>query len=876
VSRLREMVSRILAVLGWRDRELDAELRSHVEMATEENRRRGMPEEEARRQALRSFGGVTQVRERFREHEGLPLVENLRRDVLYALRQMRKSPGFAVVVIVMLALGIGATTAIFTVVYSTLVRSLPYPGADRIVAIHDTRIEGRSTGGLMSGPRFFDIQERSRSFESLAFFFFDAATLIEGRQMPVSVKAAGANAGIWEVLGTAPMLGRTFHAADDMPHAPETAVLSYAAWQKIFGADRGVIGRAVTLDGRTATVVGVMPKDFSGPGGVDLWYAAQWIPGNWGNYRGEGLRFINVFGRLRSGVSLDQARSDLARVGEQLQREYPQTDGPWRFTTETLREDRYGNLRPALVALLIASVLLLSIACINVANLLLSRATARRREVALRRALGASAGRVAAQFLTESVMLALAGGTVGIAAAVALVRACASRLPGTLSRPGTLHPDWRVIGAASLVSLLTGLAFGLAPVLESRRVDLQAALKRGESRLGGSAGQTLRSALVGVQVGLSLVLLVGAVLLAESLSNLMQQPLGFQPEHVAVFAVNLPWNVKPERVRNFYDDVQQRIGSLPGVLYAGQIDAPPMTDWHLRSNYDADWLPQISGQPAMNAETRNIAGDLPAALGTPLLAGRSFTPEDQVAALPPVLVNQALVREFLPKGNPVGHHLLINGQAHEIVGVLANIRGTAGSIATEPGPEVYWPANANGVTHRYFVLRTQVAPEQLVDSIRRQVYLADPQQSIGGVETMDQLLDDAVAQPRLDMAVVASFAGIALILACVGIYGVVAYFVVQRTQEIGVRMALGATRGGIALLFVRRALTPALAGAVAGTAAALGMAQLLRSQLYGIRSTDARVYAASAAILLVPVTLATLRPALRAARVDPAQMLRSE
>jgi putative ABC transport system permease protein len=811
VSRLREMVSRILAVLGWRDRELDAELRSHVEMATEENRRRGMPEEEARRQALRSFGGVTQVRERFREHEGLPLVENLRRDVLYALRQMRKSPGFAVVVIVMLALGIGATTAIFTVVYSTLVRSLPYPGADRIVAIHDTRIEGRSTGGLMSGPRFFDIQERSRSFESLAFFFFDAATLIEGRQMPVSVKAAGANAGIWEVLGTAPMLGRTFHAADDVPHAPETAVLSYAAWQKIFGADRGVIGRAVTLDGRTATVVGVMPKDFSGPGGVDLWYAAQWIPGNWGNYRGEGLRFINVFGRLRSGVSLDQARSDLARVGEQLQREYPQTDGPWRFTTETLREDRYGNLRPALVALLIASVLLLSIACINVANLLLSRATARRREVALRRALGASAGRVAAQFLTESVMLALAGGTVGIAAAVALVRACASRLPGTLSRPGTLHPDWRVIGAASLVSLLTGLAFGLAPVLESRRVDLQAAR-----------------------------------------------------------------NVKPERVRNFYDDVQQRIGSLPGVLYAGQIDAPPMTDWHLRSNYDADWLPQISGQPAMNAETRNIAGDLPAALGTPLLAGRSFTPEDQVAALPPVLVNQALVREFLPKGNPVGHHLLINGQAHEIVGVLANIRGTAGSIATEPGPEVYWPANANGVTHRYFVLRTQVAPEQLVDSIRRQVYLADPQQSIGGVETMDQLLDDAVAQPRLDMAVVASFAGIALILACVGIYGVVAYFVVQRTQEIGVRMALGATRGGIALLFVRRALTPALAGAVAGTAAALGMAQLLRSQLYGIRSTDARVYAASAAILLVPVTLATLRPALRAARVDPAQMLRSE
>ena len=528
------------------------------------------------------------------------------------------------------------------------------------------------------------------------------------------------------------------------------------------------------------------------------------------------------------------------------------------------------------MVLLIASALLLLIACINVANLLLSRATTRQREVALRRALGASGRRVAFQLLVESGLLALAGGGTGILLAFVLTRTAATSLPGILGRPGTIHMDGFVIGIALLISLATGVVFGVVPVLVTRKVPLHSALKQGEARLGGSSGNWLRSVLVGVQVGLSLVLLVGASLLAESLWNLMKQPLGFEPEHLLTVRVVLPWNTRPEAVRNFYNDVQQRIENLPGVEAAGQISSPPMTDFHVPGSFDADWLPQVANQPAISAENRNIAGDLLAAIGTPLLAGRAFAAADQSSTVPPVLVNEALVREFLPKGNPIGHHLLLDGQAHEIVGVVADVRGVSGAIAAEPGPAVYWPANANGGWHRYFLVRTNVPPEQVAKSIREQVYQADPWQSVGEIETMDQLLSDAVAQPRLNAAVVASFAGIASLLACVGIYGVVSYFAAQRTQEIGVRMALGATRGDITRLFVRRAMVPAAIGLATGTVVSLAANRLLRSQLYGVQPNDLRLYLASLLVLLAPLLVATLRPAIRAGKTEPMEALRTE
>jgi predicted permease len=878
MSELRVMLSRWAAMFRRKklDSELDEELRSHLEMAAEENRRRGMSEDEARRKAMRDFGGMTQVRETVRLREGVPSIENLRGDVGYALRQMRKSPGFATVVVLTLALGIGATTAIFTLVYSTLLRSLPYPQADRIMALHDTRLQGQSTGGLTDVPRFFDVQARNRSFESLSFFFFDQSTMIAGRNLPVAVQAAGTNAGFWDVLGVGPLLGRTYDARDDRAKMPETAVLSYAGWQKLFGGDPDVINRQVSLDQRAVTIIGVMPRGMEMPSGIDLWHDAQFDPAEWTKYRGEGTRFINVFGRLRPGVTLAIAQGDLQRIGAQLRQEHPDSDGVWQFTSETLREDRFGGIRPALLVLMIASAPLLLIACINVANLLLSRATARQREVELRRALGASAGRMVLQFLTESTVLGVVGGAIGVVAAFALVRGVAAKLPGRLGVPGTVEMNWPVVWMALLVSVGTGIAFGIAPALENRRMELNTAMKSGEARLGGS-GHRLRSALVAVQVGLSLILLVGASLLAESLWHLMKNPLGFVPEHVLTFSLRLPWNTKEGQIRNLYAGVQERIEALPGVTAVGQMDALPTVDWHLRSNFDADWLPRTANKPAINAEDRSIGGNFLGAMGTPLLAGRTLTEQDSLVKDIPILVNQELVRQYLPGGNPLGRHLLVEGTPHEIVGVIANLRGTAGSIASPPGPEVYWPADGNGgVTQRYFVVRSQIDPEQLVRAVREQVHAVDPQQAIGNIGTMDELLDKAVAQPRLNMAVVASFAGIALLLACVGIYGVVAYSVAQRTQEIGVRMALGATRREIALLFVRRAVVPAAFGLLAGTCVSLGLTQLLRSQLYGVRPNDPLVYAVSIAALLVPAVIATLRPALAAASVNPVEALRTE
>jgi putative ABC transport system permease protein len=449
-------------------------------------------------------------------------------------------------------------------------------------------------------------------------------------------------------------------------------------------------------------------------------------------------------------------------------------------------------------------------------------------------------------------------------------------LPGRLGVPGTVEMQWPVVAFAFAVAALTGIAFGIAPAREGRRVELNTALKQGETRLGGS-GHRLRNVLIAMQVGLSLMLVVGASLLTESLWHLLKNPLGFQPDHLLTFSVALPWDTKEPQVRNFFDTLQQRLETLPGVTAVGQMDALPTVDWHLRSNFDADWLPRIANQPAINAEDRNIGGDFLGAMGVPLMAGRTFADADSRMKQIPILVNEALVRAYLPRGNPLGRHLIVVGVPHEIVGVLADIRGTAGAIAAPPGPEVYWPADGDeGVVHRSFALRTRMSPDALIPMVRDTVHGVDPTLAIGNVATMDELMNKAVVQPRLNMAVVAAFALIALVLACVGVYGVVAFFVAQRTQEIGVRMTLGASRKEIGLLFVRRALTTAAVGLAGGTAAALALTRLIASQLYGVRADDPVVYAGSILVLLVPVLLATLQPAWKAASVNPMEALRAE
>ena len=859
------------------DRELDDEISYHIEAKTEENIAQGMTREAAQRAARIELGGVEQLKEKLRSLRTGAWLDTFFQDIRFGLRMLRKSPGFTIIAILTLALGIGATTAIFTLVYSTVLGELPFPRAERIIRVYDSRLSGESIGGLVGAPRFFDLQARSRALENVGFYYFDKPTLTAGTNLPESVKAAGVNADFWNVLGVQPFLGRTFNAADDKPNAPLAIVLSYQAWQRLLDGDLQVIGRQVMLDQRAATVVGVMPQTFEVPANIDLWRVAQYEAGSFGSYRGEGSHFFNVIARMRPGVTLQTARGDLDRIGEQLQRQYPQTDGKWRFTCESLRDAWFGGIRAALLAMMAAALLLLLIACMNVANLLLSRATTREREVAVRRALGASRARVAMQFLAESALLSLVGGAAGVLAALVLVHGIAARLPGRLGVPGAVEMNWPVLGFAFFLSLATGVGFGLTPALQKSNVPLNTVLKQGEERLGGAAGAALRNVLSATQVGLSLVLLIGASLLGQTVWNLLKSPLGFKPDHILTFSLKLPWNSKPAEIRNFYAEVQRRVAAVPGVAAAGQTDAPPAVEWHLRSNFDADWLPRIPNQPAINAEDRSMAGDFLVVMGMRLLAGRAFTAQDQMSDVPPVIVNEALVHEYLRGGNAVGRHLIVNGQEHEIVGVLANVRGTAGSIAKPPGPEVYWPADANGgVVLRYFVLKSAVPAAQTIHAIREQVHQIDPRQAIGNVQTMDDLLNQAVAQPRLNMMVLASFAVVALLLACIGIYGVISYAVSRRTHEIGVRMALGARRGDVRWMVLGQGARLALAGIAMGLGGGLGLTRFLRSMLFGVTPTDPATFAVVTLLLFATALAASYLPARRAMRVDPVSAMRCE
>jgi putative ABC transport system permease protein len=782
-------------------------------------------------------------------------------------------PGFTFAAVATLTLGIGANTSIFSLVHATLLRQLPFPAADRILSIEDQRINGSSSGGMVAVPRFFDLKARDSSFDSLAFLYFENPTLVAGTHLPERMDGVGATGQFWRVFGARPMLGRTFDERDDRPKAPEVAVLSYSAWQSLFAGRPDAINSVITVDRLPTTIIGVMPPEFDYPSGTAVWRPTHFGVAEWTQYRGDGVRFARVFARLKPEVSISAAQNELRVIGNQLQAEHAESDAPWQFLSLSLREYQYGALRPALLVLLAASTVLLLIACINVSNLLLSRATTRRREVALRQALGASRARLLQQYVTESLLLTLAGGGAGLASAFALVHYAETRLPGALRTVSAFALDWPVVWFALGVSTLAGIIFGLTPAFSGRDSDLSGALKRGEARVGATAGARFRDGFIATQVGLSLVLLVAASLLVQSLWKLTQTPLGFQPDHLLAFQIKLPWGANVAAVNRFYDETQSRMEQLPGVSAVGQISSLPTEGYNYQASYDGDWLPRTSHQDALRAEAREISGDYIKAMGIPLFTGRALRERDKA-----VLVNQEFVRQFLNGQSPLGHYLLYNKTSSvEIAGVLGNVRGTTGSIAEKIQPEIYFAAD--GIAGRSFVLRTQMPGEQLpslIRAVREQIHQVDPQQAVGDPRTLDDMLNKAVAQPRLNMALLVAFAGIALLLACVGIYGVVAYSVAQRRQEIGVRMALGASRSQISLLFLRRTFAPALIGLTAGTGLTLLVTRLLRNQLYGVEPNDPMTFLIAVLLLLMPVLAASLRPALKAASVDPVEALRTE
>jgi putative ABC transport system permease protein len=861
--------------MWWHKRtqtDFTSEVQSHIELEVERLRAEGASEQEARWQARRSFGNLLGTQERFYESRRVLWLDHLKRDLVYAIRQLAKNKTFTLVAALTLALGIGSTTAIFTLVDATLLRPLPYEHGDRIVHIKDVRIEGQSTGGLVGVPRFFDLRSFSKSYDALAFYYFDHPTLIAGSSLPVPLAGAGVSGSFWHTIGIHPLLGRAFNENDDRPNSPQVAIISYAAWQRLFGGDVRVINRQVTLEGKPATIVGVLPRRLEYPSKTEIWTPSHFDPAQWA-WRGEGTRFVNVVARLKENVSLSSAQGELRAIGERLRSEHADTDANWRFGSESLRRFLYGSVTPALLALMAASGVLLLIACINVANLLLARATTRIPEVSLRRALGASQGRILAQLLTENTLLSLVGGGIGLFATYVALHWFGANLPGRLGRSG-IDINWPVVGFTFSISTLTGIVFGCLPAVQVRNLDLNTDLKQGDTRVGRAAGARSRMLLISIQVALSLILLIGASLLTESLWHLVKSPLGFQPDHVLAFEIKLPWKGNAAIVKRFYDELQRRIEALPGITAVGQISALPTIDWHLRSNFDVDWKPRTPHGDAVNVEDRAVGGDYFGAMRIPLLAGRSFLEADKGARPPRAIVNQQFAQQYFPNGNPIGRHLINTTTQFEIIGIMGNVRGTAGSIGAPPGPEFYFLSD-DADPGRSFVVRSQLPADGIIRAIREQLHEIDPTQAMRNVATLDKLIDESVAQPRFNMGLLSAFAVFATILACIGIYGVVSYSVVQRSLEVGIRMALGATRKDILYLLIRRILLAALVGMAIGGAAAVFLTRLLRSELYGVQPDHLLTFIIAVLLLFLPTLFACLIPAAKAASFNPSVALRA-
>jgi putative ABC transport system permease protein len=800
-------------------------------------------------------------------------MSGLLQDLRFALRQMRKSPGFAIVVLSTLALGIGANTAIFTVVETALLRSLPYPDAEKIVRLEDYSPRRKNNNGAMGVLRVADIRDQNHTLAALAFYFFDDTTLSIQGALPERVKAERVSGDFWKVMGAPPLIGRTFGLSEDRPNGAEDTVLSYGLWQRMFGGDRSVVGREVTLNGKSSTIIGVMPPEFNFPAGAEAWVPSHY-PLEQMKFRTDAARFMGVVGRIKSEVNLQASQNELNVIASRLAQQYPQTDGEWQFQIVPLREALVGSIRPALLVLMGAVGLVLVIACANVANLLLSRATSRSREIALRQALGAGNGRLFRQLLTESALLALAGGALGSGLAAPLTYVLAAKLPAGLLPLQSVHVNATVLVFTLIISSITAVSFGIAPAHFLLRINLQQTLKRSEAGGTVRAKSWTRNSLVAAEVGLSVILLVAAGLLVETFWKLQHLDLGFRTEHVLTFQISFPWGTKEDLLHQFYNQVLARTAALPGVLAAGTISALPLDRFSFSTPFWLEGQPRPVGGDDLVAEIRSTSGNYFAAMGIPLIAGRLLTEQDQQPNAPTVgLIDKAIADRYFRRQSPIGRRLLSdNGWSFEIVGIVGSVR--SGSLRSEPSPTIYMPEH--GWPMDAFAVRTQGDPQTLVAAIREQVRQMDPGKAVYNIQTMNDMLSTAVSQPRLNTLLVGTFALLALVLASVGLYGVTAYLVAERTREVGVRMALGALPGQILVLFLQQAGRWALAGGCAGLAAALLITRLLRSLLFQVAPDDPAVFAGVSVLLASVVFAACIIPARRAARVDPMVALRYE
>ncbi len=809
-------------------------------------------------------------------------MDSLLQDVRYGLRSLVKSPGFTLVTLLTLALGIGANTAIFSVVNAVLIRALPFRDPGNLVVVREVYGDGQE--GSSSGPNFLDWKKRNHSFRGITAWRGINLGLI-GAGEPEEIAGATVDADFFRVVGIDPILGRGFAAGEDQGQAT-VVVLAEALWRSRFAADPTILGRTISLSGQPYTVIGVVPFSSAYTGPIQAWLPLGYGQGTSAQ---RDSHSYDVVGRLNDGVTVGQAQADLAGVARALQREFPASNTGRGVKVIPLAEDSVGAVRSALLLLTGAVALVLLIACANVANLFLARAATRQRELAVRAALGAGRWRLTRQVLVEAVLLSLVGGLLGLLLASWAIDLLLALQPRGIPRLREVGIDGTVLAFTLLVAIAVGIAFGLVPALSMSRQD-PAESFRGEGR-GASAARPrtrFRSALVVAQVSLALVLLVGAALLIVSVRELSNVVLGFRPDGAMTFQLSIPASkyTDADAQRGYIDRLVERLRAIPGVRQVGTVFFLPLGNGFTSGDISVEGRPAAAPGQEQYAGYRIVAGDFLNAIGVTLRQGRLLTPDDRGGATLVTVVNEALARRFFPGRNPIGQRVTFgtpdSAQWRQIVGVVADIRQTG--LTTPPDPELYVPANQLSPEDwtifisipLSFVVRSDVEAATLGPAIKAAVREVDPEQPISRLREAGELLQDATARQRFNMSLLTLFGVLALTLAGVGVYGVMAYGVNQRTRELGIRLALGARAASVQAMVLRQGLTLTASGLALGLVGALALSRLLTTVVYGVNPSDPRVLGVAVLVLALVSVVACLIPAIRATRVDPIDALRSE
>lgn len=899
MPEFKEEIRKRLAALSLspaREAEIVEELSQHLDDQFEQAVQRGATEEEARQAVLTDFDennvlapSLKRVERRVPQNpiqmgteRKTNMLSDLRQDVRYGLRMLSKNPAFTLIAVLALALGIGANTAIFSVVNTLLLRPLPYKDPSRLVMIWENATHLGFPKNTPSPANFLDWQKQNTLFESMGAFA-ERSFNLTGLGEPERLDGRRVSANLFDLLGVKPIIGRNFVPDEDKP-GTRVAILNETLWKRRFGSDPGVIGRAIALNGESYTIVGVLPASVRLPA-FGNWRDQVWVPLAFPaeEAAARGNHFLEVIGRMKPGVALQQARAEMETIAARLAQQYPDQNVRIGSVVNPLHEEIVGNMKPALLILLGAVAFVLLIACANVANLLLARAAARQKEIALRLALGADRARLTKQLLVESVMLSLLGGIVGLGLAYAGLHVLLGFIPPDVAHAETIGIDAKVLGFTLLVALVTGLVFGLAPASQASHFNLNDTLKEGGRDSGaGVRGKRLRSVLVIAEVAVSFILLIGAGLLINSFMHLRNLDPGFRADHLLALNVDLSETKYPDNARRtaFFDEVVRRVQALPGVRSVAVAGNLPLTYNGDSGPIGVEGIPDPPPDQRPDVIYRAIGPGYFSTMGIPLIRGRDFNDQDSLDKDPGVVVSEKTVRHYWPNTDPIGKRLKVgsttaDGPWRTVIGVVKDVRQN--DFVAEPKMQMYFTyRQLRSLMPNALVVRTAVDPMSVATSVRNAIWAVDKDQTVANVDSMEHIVAGAVARQRFSMLLLAIFAAVALVLAAVGIYGVMSYSVAQQTREIGIRMALGAQRSDVLKMTVKQGLKLVGFGLVIGLVAAFILTRVMTTLLFGITATDPLTFASISLVLLAVAILASYIPALRATKVDPMIALRAQ